>query len=354
MKHSFLTLTIFLFAIFSGCKDADSKIQVENSNITTRVKSVFPVAKKLTDFKNTEFLPTLQNKITKGKNAIYCVTLLYAWDEIKKIINTPLQIDNKFHDLSLLNNSKFHAGALKEGEYYASGEIDDNLIKAKAEFSKSLPFEIKLTSFNDRLKFNKTNVASFGNLGKDFEHDFLHHEQISKIISILYYQNDNNFIIKLSPKDTCHEIILFKSEEKFTTMDEIILKIQEKLEIGLDERKNEKLYWKYYLTDDDDVVIPKFKFNIETNYNTLEQNIFQSNSKIFQIENVWQRTAFSLDESGAIIESEVAIAAAMEEEKPKPKKMIFDKPFFLMLKRVENKNPYFCMWTNDTELMTKE
>jgi len=74
-------------------------------------------------------------------------------------------------------------------------------------------------------------------------------------------------------------------------------------------------------------------FNIETNYSTLEGNRFNSYKQNFQIERVWQRTAFILDESGAEIESEAEIEVAVEEEyeKQKPKKMVFDKPFLILL-----------------------
>jgi hypothetical protein len=61
---------------------------------------------------------------------------------------------------------------------------------------------------------------------------------------------------------------------------------------------------------------------------------------------------------GADIESEaeVEVTEEVEEEheKPKPKKMIFDKPFLILLKRTDAKNPYFGLWTTNTELMTKE
>ena len=43
-----------------------------------------------------------------------------------------------------------------------------------------------------------------------------------------------------------------------------------------------------------------------------------------------------------------------EYEKPKPKKLVFDKPFLILLKRTNAKNPYFGLWTTNTELMTKE
>lgn len=43
-----------------------------------------------------------------------------------------------------------------------------------------------------------------------------------------------------------------------------------------------------------------------------------------------------------------------EYEKPRPKKLIFDQPFFVLLKRTNSKNPYFAMWVANAELMIRE
>ena len=129
-------------------------------------------------------------------------------------------------------------------------------------------------------------------------------------------------------------------------------------EIGNIERKNKKTSWKYQFNEEDIVVIPKFNFNIETNYSTLEGNHFSSETQNYQIVKAWQRTAFILDESGAKIESEalvvVDLAYQVEYDKPKPKKMVFNKPFLILLKRTDATNPYFGLWTTNTELMIKE
>ncbi len=320
------------------------------SLLSCKEERKFPEVKNLSEYKQSEFLPTLEHKLPENKNSIYCVTLLYAWDEIRKIINSPLHIDDSLNDLTLLNNSKSYAGVLKQDEYSASGEVNGDLITARAEFKKSLPFEIKLSRFTNELLFDKIKVASFGIFGME--------EENTKTIEILYYHDDNNFIIKLLPKDKEHEIILNKSETKFKTMAEMIADIQKKIKIGKAEKQNEKLGWKYYLANNDQVVIPKFTFNIETNYSTLEGNKFHSDSIEFIIETAWQRTAFILDESGAEIESEsviIADATSIEEEiNPQPKIMKFDKPFFLMLKRTDSIQPYFGLWLTNTELMTKE
>lgn len=334
-KQTAIILTLILTTLFS-CKN-DRK---------------FPKVKKLSEYKNTQFIPTLEHKISNNNNSVYCATLLFAWDEIRNQINSPLTISDKYADLKLLDNSTSFKNVLKSNEYEVSGEVDDDLIKARAEFNKSLPFELKLQSFTNKLIFDGQKVSSFGVNGFDS------YEQL-KIVEIIYYKNDNNFIIKLLPKDKEHEIILFKTEQNFKSIAKMTNEIEKLTEIGKSEKKNKKVNWKYYYSEEDIVIIPKFNFNIETNYTNLEGNRFNSNKQNFQIERAWQRTAFILDESGAEIESEAEIAVAVEEmeeeyEKPKPKKMVFDKPFLILLKRIDAKNPYFGLWTTNTELMTKE
>lgn len=310
----------------------------------------FSEVKKLSEFKNTQFIPTLEHKISKDKNSVYCATLLFAWDEIRKQIDAPLTISDDYPDLKLLNQSTSFEEVLKEDEYKANGKVNRHLITARAEFNKSLPFELQLQSFNNKLTFNGQKVASFGVNSHD------RYEQL-KIVTIIYYQNDNNFIIKLLPKDKEHEIILFKTDQSFNSIAEMANEIKRLTEIGMAEKKNQKTNWKYFYSEEDLVAIPKFNFNIETDYNSLEGNRFTTSDQLFKIERAWQRTAFILDESGAEMESEAEMEVAVEEieyEKPKPKKMLFDKPFLILLKRTDSKNPYFGLWTANTELMTKE
>lgn len=311
----------------------------------------FPEVKKLTEYQATEFVPTLENEISKDKNSVYCVTLLYAWDEVRKVINEPLEIQKEAKDLTLLNDSKSYVNVLQPDEYSASGTVDENLIMARAEFKKSLPFEVKLESFDKELKFNNAIVPAFGVNG------YSNYELI-RSVDILYYKNDNHFIVKLIPTDENHEIILFKSEQKYLTMAAMNEAAQQLIKKGKEERQNEKLSWKYYFQYEDELMIPKFSFNIETNYSTLEGQRFKTPNQGFEITKAWQRTAFILDEFGAEIESEAEMETATQEaqeeyEKPRPKKMLFDKPFFTMLKRTDAEFPYFVMWTANTELMQK-
>ncbi|WP_018342211.1 hypothetical protein [Cytophaga aurantiaca] len=333
-KHiSIVSLILFLFTIWS-CNNRE-----------------FAEVKKLSEYKKTSFLPTLEHSINSDTNAVYCVTLLYAWDEVRKLINHPFIINPDFYDLQTLNNSKSFLNVLQNNEYEASGEVDGFSIKTRAEFTKSLPFEFKLQSFTNKLIFNKQKVASFGMIGNN--------EDLTPIIKIVYYKNDANFIIKLLPKDKEHEILLFQSDKKFHSLKEMHAEIQRLTVLGNKERLSNKTQWKYYFSEEDELIIPKFNFNIETNYKTLEGKSFQASTQTYSIDKVWQRTAFMLDEAGAEIESEAVIEVAADgpdenTEKPKPKKMIFNRSFLTLLKRTDAPYPYFALWTTNAELMVKE
>jgi hypothetical protein len=334
LKQQSAFIPSVLLFLFLGCKD----------------KRGFNQAKDLSDYKQTQFIPTLEHKISNDINSVYCATLLIAWNEIRKQINSPLTISNKYFDLNLLNKSTSFENVLKTNEYNVRSEVEGGLISVRAEFYKSLPFERKLKSFKDKLIFNKQKITSFGVNGHE------DYDQLS-IVQILYYKNDNNFIIKLLPKDKEHEIVLFTADKRFNSIAEMNTEIEKLTAIGKPEKKSDKTSWKYFLQEQDIVVIPKFNFNIETNYSSVEGNEFKTNRQSFQLDRVWQRTAFILDEKGAEIESEVAVAAAcleLENEKPKPKKMILDKPFLILLKRSDASNPYFGLWITNTELMIKE
>ncbi|WP_026977098.1 hypothetical protein [Flavobacterium tegetincola] len=336
MKNQINTFLIVLSILFVGC----------SSN------REFPEVKNLSNYKNTEFAPTLEQKLKDDKNAVYSASLLFAWDELRNQIKDPIEIGNEYPDLMVLNQSESFQNVLKDDEYTVSAEIESAEIKVTAAFDKNLPFKFDLQSFTNKLIFDGQKVASFGVNGSD-------KYQMLESVRIIYYKNDNNFIIKLLPKDKNHEIVLFKSEKKFSTLIAMNNEIARCTKIGLSEEKNSKLYWKYRFEYEDELVIPKFNFNIETDYPVFENNKLTTKLDSYTIESVLQRTAFILDESGAKIESEATEETTSEEgiaeeDIKKPKKMLFDKPFLILLKRTDNKNPYFALWNANAELMTKE
>ena len=335
MKH---LITLVLPLLLAGCAGERS----------------FPEVKKLSEYKETDFVTTPQSPLPTGKNAVYSVPMLYTWQQIKEIGKGQVVIDKGYNDLTLLNTSKSWEKALNKDEYTATTTVEEgNRIVAHAEFSKSLPFKVKFKSFDNELKFNNESVKAFGVKAEDYD--------LASTIGIVYYKSDNDFIVRLYPSEQEHEIILYMPNDQSGTLQQMFDSVEKKIKKGNKDRIIYENFWKYRLHNEgDELLVPKFSFNIETNYTTLENSKFKMGDKPYLIETAYQRTAFLLDEEGAKAESEALEETTVEEspagaieEKPHPKKLHFNKPFLVILKRKDSPNPYFAMWVENTELMQK-
>jgi hypothetical protein len=311
----------------------------------------FPEVKELTEFKKTVFLPGLETPFDFKQNAIYAASFLMAWDEIKNEVRDPIR-EFDCEELARMDSSDSYKNVMSENEYESSIQIkrydssaegEDFFIHAYAYFRKSLPFMYPLKRDEKPLQFLLHQVSSFGFSGDNSG------------VSILYYKNDDDFAIGILPKDQEHEIILMKSSFN----GDLILKNEihrlEELVSEFKQGRDDKNRWKYNFNDDDRVSIPIIEFNIETNYPEIEGCEFFTDNRNFFMLTASQRTAFVLNEKGAEIESEGGFAMAeFFEELPKPKMMIFDKPYLILLKKRESRYPYFAMFVANSEILKRE
>jgi hypothetical protein len=229
MKLNFQRLS-FLFLLLSlvNCKKENPSIDSKEHNPT---KNAFGEVQNLSDFEGTQFLPTLENDLDSSKNAIYGASLLLTWDLIKEKINLPISIDSQFQQLRILNESKSFKGVLNSDEYSQELAIEGTKITAKTTFIKSLSFLPHLNEYKGKLKFQGEKVESFGA-------EFFFGE-ISRIIQIGYYENDNHFVLFLNPTDENHQIILYMPNTSYTTLGKMANDVQNLIELGKNER-NEK------------------------------------------------------------------------------------------------------------------
>ncbi|OIQ19332.1 MAG: hypothetical protein BM557_06410 [Flavobacterium sp. MedPE-SWcel] len=333
MKNIFITL-LFL-PLFINCQDKNSRD--------------YPEVKKLSEYKKTDFVITPQSSLQEDKNAIYSASLLLAWQEIKVVQDKGIGVWGNPIGYTYLNRSESYKNTLLEDEYesFIAFDEEEGTMMAKAEFSKSLPFLAKFDSYPDGLTFKGEKVDAFGLNGSD--------DIATDNVRILYYKDDNNFIIKLYPKDTAHEIILCKGLKDITTLQQAFDAIAALTSEGDKARKEQKNWWRYRLEYEDELRIPKMTFNIAHEYPKLAGGKLIIDKQDYIVESVYQRTAFILDEVGAKVESEAVIEFAVEvmeevEKEPVPKKLYFNEPFVVLLKRVDSKNPYLGLYVENNEL----
>jgi hypothetical protein len=310
-----------------------------------------PQLTNLSKLKQTEFVPTLENNLDEDKNVIYASAFLYAWDGVKHLFNSPIIATNaNSKDFKLINNSNSFKNSLDRNEYEAEASMTDGEIESKAVFNLTLLFPSKLQKLDDGILFDKKKVLAFGMSYLD--------NAITKFIKILFYKNDNSFIIKLVPKYTEHEIILVKGLKNVKTFTDAISQTNSLIEKGDKEKKSANDSWKYEFNPEDSFAIPVIKFNIETNYRSMEGQSFKANGTTRTIQVAYQRTSLILDENGAIVKSiggdTVSTDSISTPLKVHPKDMVFDKPFFIIIKRVGKTNPYFLMKVENGNLLTEK
>jgi hypothetical protein len=335
-----LLITLLLFT--AACQDPDKQEKEKWSEL--------PGVTNISHLRKTEFVPALESPINLQKNFVYATAFLYAWDKVKDKLGGPVILSDKNSpEFSLVNQSTFHRNTLIPEEYSAEVEMIDSVIFAKAFFNKTLPFPSKLQKLENPISFGGSKVNGFGMPVID--------HTILKFTDILYYGDDDHFILKLSPRDKNHEIYLAKGITNSTTLLSAFNQTKDLIGLGEKERHLSKNAWKYSWNEKDLFSIPVIKFNIEKNYENIESQVFTTNGKKHYVELAYQRTGFILNEHGAVVESESAVmvdSIAAEPVRVHAKKLVFDKPFFVIIKRANNDNPYFVMFVQNDELMVKE
>lgn len=311
--------------------------------------TVFPSKKDLSKFQNTDFVLTPEHKLTKDRNQIYCATFLFAWDEIRNLAKEIITIDKEFTDLSRVNESTSFINTLEKDEISIESLMEDDIIRARAYFRKSLPFKTAFKKSEIALPFKDIKVDFFGCTGRD-------HYELTSQIKILYFKDEDNFILELSPSDASQQIIIYVTETMKNSFGDYFLEL-EKLEAkGLEFAESDNSYWRSDFLFSDVFAMPSLSFNIENDYEELLQNVFNVGVQPYKVVQAYQQIAFVLNENGAEIESDAVVQGdkseeAEQEDPPQPKRMICDQPFLIMLKRRESKNPYFAIWVEDAELM---
>ena len=343
----FTFLLVLIVAILLAACDSNNnpKRTLPPANISKRT---LPPVTNISQLTRTVFVPTLENPIMNGKNIIYAPTLLYAWDEVEKALEAPIKVgNNNSLDFKLINTSTSHLQSLTEPEYATEVDVSGDAIVAKAFFNKTLPFATKFQILDD-VAFDKEIVSAFGMQRFD--------EDIAKCAEILFYHDDDHFVLKLQPKDISHEIILVKGLKGITTLSVALQQTNDLIQKGKRARVQPKQAWKYSINNNDKFTIPVIQFNIEADLEKLSGQQFATTKRMHFIELAYQRTGLILDENGAIVESEVTytLDSAIAVPQPAyPKNMLLNKTFYVIIKRADKANPYFVMKVENSELLTK-
>lgn len=314
--------------------------------------SALPEVVAIDSLQSTDFVPTLDHPIDPARNTVYAVAMQYAWDTLSRLLPGGLQESNRYSgDLNLLRQAVGFQSALTKDEYSIRTQVDGAEIVAEAFFNKTLPFPSKMETADTPLVFIGEKVKAFGMYNPD--------PAIREFCQLGYYASDQAFLLKIFPKDDAHEIWLLLCQDSLSTLGAAVQKAQDWVKTGEEQARSDTHQWKYRFNSNDVISLPETRFNIAAHYKGLEGQVIYLKEGQRTIVTAYQRTGFILNETGAVAESHAVMVvdsatAPVRMEMPPPKKLVFNQPFYIILKRKAAAHPYFVMRVANAELLVKK
>lgn len=320
------------------------------------------------DTDKTDIKDNYVGSYTNG-NYVWGGAMNLAWNELneniiheKLILNTTdgvaLSMVDKF------NNPIFTKNDLDEKSYYIKSGFGQETVNA---INKESRIKFPTKSFADlSLQLGPTDIISYAYFLKEIEYknEFVEKDfefngtnivgfeanqyKLKKNIKVVKYENDNKFIISLDLKDNSDQMFLVKGFS-VDNINNVITEINSKPYSSLNS-----------LDSIDTFMTPKLKLDYNRNYTELiNKSLKNKGFEDYYISDMFENIKFDMDKKGARVENEGVIAITKSainpyKDTPKPKNFILNKPYLVIMKRSDSKNPYFILGINNTELMEKK
>lgn len=341
--------------------DIGTEIRILGFKVFDNVESVYD-KKELKETKGVDVVPTLSDKISKDTS--WCPTFQLIWNDFKNdIVKQDIKFEKKLDMLDNLNKEDFTKNDISDSYYYKIYGRKNLELKSKIENAikekfnqksdildqfdwssdaldsgedvidryflysmlyREFEFNKKFDTFNDKFKDIK-NVEYFGIIKES--------NLIRNQIKVYYYNNENDFAIKLITKNN-DEVIVIKNP-KGETFEEIYNNIKDKQTTSFNS--------------DDNFMMPKIDFNVLREYSELENKEIETIDGIYTIEKAIQSIKFSLDEKGGKVKSEAGMDVKFEATASdnKIRNFYVDDTFALFLKESNKDKPYFALRVDD-------
>lgn len=326
------------------------------------------------DLARTDIVPTLDSPLPAGKNVIWCASFQLAWNELRdSLAKGPVKADGAAQAIERLNSSPVSkkdvgfnphfaaAGLVKDGAVervsqameeqfgrrpsFPISPSSSNGVLAYAYMQARAKFEVPFFDRNSPLEFTdsrgkKTPVSSFG-IHK--EHEYAYHK-LREQIRILYYPEDRRtrspeFVVDPCRTSSPNQLLLAKVSPGKTLAD-TIARVEELVEKGHEDSE---------FGVSETFAVPNMNFEVAHEFAELKGVSLLNDGLLGQsIEGAFQDIRFRLDRSGAELESEAKVLMM-----PIPRHFIFDGPFLVIMKERNARHPFFVMWVDNSELLSR-
>lgn len=378
MKKSFkrkviIFLVIVLLVVFAVITQRVIFHKIDSENDTNAIAKEENKQSEEDETKTSNYInvvPTMKDEISV--DSVWCGTFQLVWNEmIKNKVKQDIIFNPKETMAENLNKKEFSDKDLSEEDYYTNFGLQTKEIKETIEKAIKEKFNEK-SDVLDSINWYDTNEQAYGKyisyamLQKifTFEYNFIDLDEaefengayknikyfgvnsdtdtrIKEQIKILYYNNDEDFAVKLTTKEK--ENIILCNNPKGENFREIYDNIN----------KNEKSYkGSKYLTKIDDFKMPNLKLDILREYDELCGKEFkEKDGTIDKISAAIQTIKLELNKEGGKLKSEAITntysASIRDSKKEIPKHLYLDDSFAMFLVEEEKDTPYYASKITD-------
>ncbi|WP_440135172.1 hypothetical protein [Chitinophaga sancti] len=282
-------------------------------------------------YSRSQIVPNMLTPIDANKNVAFAASFTLAWNEMKQQVGAP--INNKAKAVKWMNDSPVSGDILGPKEFKRDVRIKGAEITMLVNFQRELGFDVPMQPLKEPFTFNGKAVKAFGMVDYDPE--------IVAETHLVYYRDEDHFVMSLDSKDKSSDIILAKGFNKGAQLHVILQQIQGAIRKGT----NIKAYAS--------LKIPVLKFQEEEHFKELEGIDFKAKGKPYKIMTARQKTLFTLDQEGArVVDSAIIEAVSTDSvEVMRPPNLVFDKPFVVLLQKKKSPFPYFMLKVENDEIM---
>lgn len=297
-------------------------------------------------------------------NYVYSGAMNLAWNELNEnILHEKLKLnttDEKALEIvDTFNKTIFTKNDLDEASYYVKSGFRQKTVdiinkESRSKFPDKSFGDLKVTlqekdiiayayflkKVEHATPFVTNNVSFMGERIKGF---CAKTKEQKANVEVLKYSDDNKFIIRLKLKDDSDELILAKGFD-IGNPDDIV-----------DEIRKYDIQHLPAIGDSDLFEMPKLYLSHSRDYNeVIRKYLANKGFEKYWIEVMQENIKFYMDEKGSRVENEAVVAMQKEcKVVKKGRYFVLNKPFWVVMKRKNSRNPYFILGVNNTELMER-
>lgn len=297
-------------------------------------------------------------------NYVWGGAMNLCWHELSEnIFKAEIKLNTHSPDalkmLKKLNVSTFTKDDLDELSYYIKSGYGQKTVDLINKESK-LKFPEK--SFDDlNFELAPFDIISYAYFFKKIEYEtqfeekqvYFEKEKVNgfhaanfeqkKNIRIHEYKNENKFIISIQLKNDSEQLIFAKGYN-ISNPNKILLRIKE---IEYDDYEP--------IREQDIFEMPDIDLNYHRDYTEMIGKSFANKGfESYIIKEMFENVTFNLDHTGAKVENEAVVVPYFTGVSLKEKKLVLDKPFWVIMKQTNSEHPYFMLGVKNTAIMEKE